>query len=307
MFATPKAQRKLPRSYTQKEKDQILENFDLELNSRIRTIEAELEAHLSKLLIFSKNQITRVPANVRDITLREFGEKSQGDMNVLVRGMATVNTIRKDPAPPTAGKRKRDDTAENGEDPNPRPTKAPPQRSAKGTPQRPTKATPQRQVGETAQRHQFPHTSATFSPSLRHNTPLPIYPRPMRHDEFLLSKNGSPVANPFAGERTRANSVVVLPAPVDPSSTKSQSSRDLNVASATVNTSKSRTRSSGSGTWLQLHTQSGHTVAFDPAQTAPQDIESREDLSESEKREIAEQMSKLTEAFHTLRWDRPSS
>jgi Nbl1 / Borealin N terminal len=75
------------------------------VNSRIRTIEAELEAHLSKLLIFSKNQITRVPANVRDITLREFGEKSQGDMNVLVRGMATVNTIRKDPAPPTAGKR----------------------------------------------------------------------------------------------------------------------------------------------------------------------------------------------------------
>jgi hypothetical protein len=149
----------------------------------------------------------------------------------------------------------------------------------------------------------------------------------MRHDEFLLSKNGSPVANPFAGERTRANSVVVLPGPLDPSSTKSQSSRDLNVASATANTSKSRTRSNGSGgTWLQLHTQSGHTVAFDPAQTAPrtcraipcgyvltclqyflEDIESREDLSESEKREIAEQMSKLTEAFHTLRWDRPSS
>ena len=74
------------------------------MNSRIRTIEAEIEAHLSNILIFSKNQITRVPLNVRDITLREFGEKYQGDMNVLIRGMATANAIRNDPVPPT-GKR----------------------------------------------------------------------------------------------------------------------------------------------------------------------------------------------------------
>ena len=109
--------------------------------------------------------------------------------------------------------------------------------------------------------------------------PLPIYPRPIRYDEFLLSKNGSPIANPFGRERSRGNSVVVLPGPADPPPAEPRSSRDPHETSATTTNSKSDTRGSGSGgTWLQLHTQSGHTVAFDPAQTAPRTCSSLFDV-----------------------------
>jgi hypothetical protein len=56
-------------------------------------------------MMYSNNQITRLPPSVRTVTLREFGEKYGGEIHALVRGMASLNVLRNNPVPPSVGKR----------------------------------------------------------------------------------------------------------------------------------------------------------------------------------------------------------
>lgn len=64
-----------------------------------------LESKLNSLLIYSNNQVTRLPLSVRNVTLREFGEQYGGEINTLVRGMAQLNVLRNNPVPASVGKR----------------------------------------------------------------------------------------------------------------------------------------------------------------------------------------------------------
>ncbi|KAF8311062.1 hypothetical protein DL93DRAFT_2169281 [Clavulina sp. PMI_390] len=118
MFATPKAHHSYAssRALSQREKEKILQLYDMELESRLSDLRAHLDAKLADLLMHSNNQITRLPPSVRTVTLREFGEKYNGELNALVRGMASLNVLRNNPVPPSVGKRKRHDAANEKED-----------------------------------------------------------------------------------------------------------------------------------------------------------------------------------------------
>jgi hypothetical protein len=123
----------------------------------------------------------------------------------------------------------------------------------------------------------FPHSSDTFDP--RTNRPLPLYPRPMRPDEVILSENGSPVANPFsrsAGmtfskemrEVEREIAISRIAVARDSSSTSGTRSSQITAVNGRDSSSSGATMF-GSGLMLQVKTASGNLVAFDPLQTIP--------------------------------------
>ncbi|KAF6757484.1 hypothetical protein DFP72DRAFT_891248 [Ephemerocybe angulata] len=67
------------RKYTDDEKRQLLANLDLEVAHRCRQLEAILQDHLENFTIHQEGQ-------VRTMTMREFGEKYNGDTQLALRG-----------------------------------------------------------------------------------------------------------------------------------------------------------------------------------------------------------------------------
>ena len=125
--STPQAKpHRVTKSISQREKEKIVQLFDIErehhcvirfalsrlkfppchtVESRLKDLRTHLESKLNNLIIYSNNQITRLPPSVRTVTLREFGEKYAGEIHALVRGMASLNVLRNNPVSPSVGKR----------------------------------------------------------------------------------------------------------------------------------------------------------------------------------------------------------
>ncbi|KAF5338931.1 hypothetical protein D9611_008748 [Ephemerocybe angulata] len=74
------------RKYTDDEKRQLLANLDLEVAHRCRQLEAILQDHLENFTIHQEGQVSRIPKQVRTMTMREFGEKYNGDTQLALRG-----------------------------------------------------------------------------------------------------------------------------------------------------------------------------------------------------------------------------
>ncbi|KAJ2935151.1 hypothetical protein H1R20_g1943, partial [Candolleomyces eurysporus] len=74
------------RKYTDEEKRQLLANLDLEVAHRCRQMEAMLQDHLENFTIHQEGQVSRIPKQVRGMTMREFGEKYNGDIQLALRG-----------------------------------------------------------------------------------------------------------------------------------------------------------------------------------------------------------------------------
>ncbi|KAJ2913910.1 hypothetical protein MD484_g6496, partial [Candolleomyces efflorescens] len=74
------------RKYTDEEKRQLLANLDLEVAHRCRQLEAMLQDHLEHFTIHQEGQVSRIPKQVRGMTMREFGEKYNGDIQLALRG-----------------------------------------------------------------------------------------------------------------------------------------------------------------------------------------------------------------------------
>ncbi|KAF7978495.1 hypothetical protein HWV62_45643 [Athelia sp. TMB] len=75
------------RKYTSEEKKQLLENLDIEVEHKVRQFEAWLSDALENFRIYQEGQISRVPKLVRGLTMREFGEKYNGDVQAALRGV----------------------------------------------------------------------------------------------------------------------------------------------------------------------------------------------------------------------------
>ncbi|TFK40579.1 hypothetical protein BDQ12DRAFT_704175 [Crucibulum laeve] len=74
------------RKYNGEEKRQLIANLDIEVAHRTRQFEAWLTDRLENFAIHQEGQVSRIPKQVRSMTMREFGEKYQGNVQAALRG-----------------------------------------------------------------------------------------------------------------------------------------------------------------------------------------------------------------------------
>ncbi|GJJ13297.1 hypothetical protein Clacol_007549 [Clathrus columnatus] len=76
------------RKYTEDEKKQLLINLELEVQDRIRQFEAYLAHSLEAFRLRHENEVTRIPRAVRALTMGEFADKYDGDVNNALQAIA---------------------------------------------------------------------------------------------------------------------------------------------------------------------------------------------------------------------------
>ncbi|TFK28006.1 hypothetical protein FA15DRAFT_692097 [Coprinopsis marcescibilis] len=74
------------RKYTDEEKRQLVANLDIEVAHRCRQFEAWLQDRLENFTIYQEGQVLRIPKQVRTMTMRDFGEKYNGNTQLALRG-----------------------------------------------------------------------------------------------------------------------------------------------------------------------------------------------------------------------------
>ncbi|KDR82746.1 hypothetical protein GALMADRAFT_58145 [Galerina marginata CBS 339.88] len=74
------------RQYSNEEKRQLIANLDIEVAHRTRQFEAWLADRLENFTIHQEGQVSRIPKQVRSMTLREFGTKYEGNIQLALRG-----------------------------------------------------------------------------------------------------------------------------------------------------------------------------------------------------------------------------
>jgi len=74
------------RKYSDEEKRQLIANLDIEVAHRGRQFEAWLQDRLEIFTIHQEGQVSRIPKQVRGMSMREFGEKYNGNMQLALRG-----------------------------------------------------------------------------------------------------------------------------------------------------------------------------------------------------------------------------
>ncbi|KAG6903118.1 hypothetical protein C0995_004665 [Termitomyces sp. Mi166 len=84
---------KQSRKYTQEEKQHLIANLELEVTHRIRQFESWLADRLENFNIHQQGQVSRIPKQVRGMTMREFGEKYNGNVQVALRGVQKERLI----------------------------------------------------------------------------------------------------------------------------------------------------------------------------------------------------------------------
>ncbi|TFK70359.1 hypothetical protein BDN72DRAFT_795291 [Pluteus cervinus] len=74
------------RKYSEEEKRQLLANLEIEVAHRTRQFEAWLADHLENFSVHQQGQVSRIPKQVRNMTMREFGDKYGGNVQAALRG-----------------------------------------------------------------------------------------------------------------------------------------------------------------------------------------------------------------------------
>ncbi|KAG6844609.1 hypothetical protein H0H87_005543 [Tephrocybe sp. NHM501043] len=77
---------RLNRKYTHEEKQHLITNLELEVTHRIRQFESWLADRLENFSMHQEGQVSRIPKQVRGMTMREFGEKYNGNVQAALRG-----------------------------------------------------------------------------------------------------------------------------------------------------------------------------------------------------------------------------
>ncbi|KAF8225886.1 hypothetical protein L208DRAFT_1407901 [Tricholoma matsutake] len=74
------------RKYTEEEKQHLLANLDIEVAHRTRQFESWLSDRLENFNMHQEGQVSRIPKQVRNMKMREFGEKYNGNVQAALRG-----------------------------------------------------------------------------------------------------------------------------------------------------------------------------------------------------------------------------
>ncbi|KAG1893473.1 uncharacterized protein F5891DRAFT_529474 [Suillus fuscotomentosus] len=75
------------RKYTPEEKQQLLQNLDIEVEHRVRQLEEWLTDALKNFRLHQEGLISRIPKLVRGVTMGEFADTYNGDVQACLRGL----------------------------------------------------------------------------------------------------------------------------------------------------------------------------------------------------------------------------
>ncbi|KAH7885024.1 hypothetical protein F5I97DRAFT_1810477 [Phlebopus sp. FC_14] len=75
------------RKYTPEEKEHLIKNLDIEVEHRVRQLEEWLAVALQNFQLHQEGLISRIPKLVRSVTMGEFADKYNGDIQACLRGI----------------------------------------------------------------------------------------------------------------------------------------------------------------------------------------------------------------------------
>ncbi|KAJ2822478.1 hypothetical protein IWW50_004195 [Coemansia erecta] len=94
---TPRAHNKHAlRQLAEEQRQAMIENFDLEVEDKIRSMMAQLEADKADLLLKADCELAQLPKCVRDMPLKAFLHEHNGDVSAAVRGVLKLDNERQD-------------------------------------------------------------------------------------------------------------------------------------------------------------------------------------------------------------------
>ncbi|KIY47065.1 hypothetical protein FISHEDRAFT_75095 [Fistulina hepatica ATCC 64428] len=300
-------------SYSREEKNILLRNFDLEVDDRLSKLKAQLEFELNDYRDRQETLLRSIPTEVRSMKMREFGMKYGGDIRAAVLGVR-ADIARSSVSEKLAGKRKADEKieelrlAKNARlhSPKKRPLGFTPQKSrhvsnpfgarnsptSRQTPQKarlPFMPSPSKQTVKSGSTHRVP-SSSSFNPSMPAHAPA--YPSgafaaaPPR--TLKRMKSGIIVRN--ASETQKTGSTTLTPKPASSSTLPAPSSSQSFVTPARKGHQRTLSRARSV---ISLSTTSGHVLEFDPIANSPRDIDALEGITDSAKRDVKLEMSRL--------------
>ncbi|KAH7340682.1 hypothetical protein B0J17DRAFT_330014 [Rhizoctonia solani] len=94
------------RRFTEEEKVQLLENFDLEIADRVARMRTNVTDILERFLIRQENEVTRIPRALRSLNVGEFADKYNGSISECLQKMAQARLESAQEADFAGGKRK---------------------------------------------------------------------------------------------------------------------------------------------------------------------------------------------------------
>lgn len=77
----------MTRKYSDEEKSQLIANLNLEVAHRTRQLQSWLAGGLENFEIHQEGHVSRIPKQIRGMTMREFGEKYNGNVQAALRGV----------------------------------------------------------------------------------------------------------------------------------------------------------------------------------------------------------------------------
>lgn len=77
----------MTRKYSDEEKSQLIANLNLEVAHRTRQLRSWLLGGLENFKIHQEGHVSRIPKQIRGMTMREFGEKYSGNVQAALRGV----------------------------------------------------------------------------------------------------------------------------------------------------------------------------------------------------------------------------
>ncbi|THV05262.1 hypothetical protein K435DRAFT_850147 [Dendrothele bispora CBS 962.96] len=209
--------------YSEDDKKQLLHNLDIEVRHRTTQFREWLNDCLDNFNIHQEGHVSRIPKQVRSLTMREFCTKYNGNVQLALRGVQKerLAALGEDNQEVDRTARKRKWVASQEEDKvsknarltspvkkapaqRPRPLATPGKSTTRppfstGTrrgPTSPAKPSTSSTTATSQPRSRVP-SSSTFNPVLP--TKTPGYPPrlPRKDENMIVSVNGSPLANPF--------------------------------------------------------------------------------------------------------------
>ncbi|KAJ1932498.1 hypothetical protein FBU59_006352 [Linderina macrospora] len=79
------------RQLVEEQRIAMLENFDMEVEDKIRSMRAQLEADKQDLILKAECEIAQLPRHVREMPLKKFLDEFEGDIHAALRSALSID------------------------------------------------------------------------------------------------------------------------------------------------------------------------------------------------------------------------